>query len=122
MTHITLLFCLVFLSSCAYLDNPPYANFSGKVIDSQTRNPVEKANVSIFTNRTFFSLVPVDGHNVAGTITNTNGKFSLSAKTNFPTTMIIHKDGLINVTKLEESLDPNKNLIFELRPRSERVR
>lgn len=93
------------LNSCVvYLDDPVSVTFEGKAISGTGGRPAEKATVWIHSERPMFSLLPVDTFGIVGsTQTDSDGRFSVSAKVNWPATILIQDDHSIGSVILKTS-------------------
>jgi hypothetical protein len=104
---VLLVFLLTISSGCFY------PGISGRVVDSTTGKPIEGALVvAQWTKKHGFGLTYHDLHKIVETLTDKEGKFSLSGTYNpfvEPPEMIIYKEGYIPWRN--DSIFPSSNIV-----------
>lgn len=104
------------LSSCViYLDDPPEVTFDGSAVRRTSGKAVGGATVWVHSKRPIFSLLPVDTFGIVGsTETDFDGRFSVSAKVNWPATVLIQDDSSIGAVILKTSEMKRSDLVVPL--------
>ncbi|MFO8027136.1 MAG: hypothetical protein R6U56_05695 [Opitutales bacterium] len=118
---VLLLAALVALSGCVhYIDNPPEYTFSGIAIESESGEPVIDATVWIQSKRKYITLFPVDTFGVVETArTDEKGKFSITTKVNWPTSIIIQNAELFGAKEIKDNSEKRKSIEVKLSDKPE---
>jgi hypothetical protein len=106
------------LSSCViYLDDPPEVIFEGKAVMKSSGQPVGGATIWVHSERPMFSLLPVDTFGIVGSAdTGTDGRFSVSAKVNWPVTVVAQNTQSIGSVVLKTADAKRGDLLIPLGP------
>jgi hypothetical protein len=104
------------LNGCViYLDDPAKVTFAGQAISGTNGKPVDQATVWVHSKRPVFSLLPVDTFGIVGaTETDSDGRFAVSAKVNWPATLLIQDDHSIGSVFLNTSEAQRNGLVIRL--------
>ena len=107
------------LSSCVtYLDDPPVFTFNGTALKESTGKPVAGATVWVHSERRIFSLLPVDTFGIVGSSeTDSGGRFSVTAKVNWPVTILVQNDESIGSVTLRTVEKNRESLTISLSPK-----